>query len=147
MLSGHHYWNLEAYQETQDLVGHYAQFPASKFVATDGDLIPNGQLSDVTGTPMDFRKANSIGRGINGTTSGEFCGTGGCNGIFDPEVPIPRKKDQGGASKVYDDHSCVVIESESLIDAINNPEFGVDQIYGPQRPYNWEATYVFSTLT
>ncbi|KAG6833900.1 hypothetical protein H0H87_007911 [Tephrocybe sp. NHM501043] len=183
MLSGHHYWNLEAYQETQDLVGHHAQFQASKFVTTDGDLIPSGQLSDVTGTPMDFRKAKSIGGDINATASGAFCGTDcvgfdncwvldkndfkkpvfsvwsvnsgikldiitnqpaiqvySCNGIFNPEVPIPRKKDQGGPSTVYENHSCMVIESESIIDAINNPEFGVDQIYGPRRPYNWEAT-------
>ncbi|KAG6911230.1 hypothetical protein DXG01_003097 [Tephrocybe rancida] len=188
MLSGHHYWNLEAYQETQDLVGHHAQFQASKFVATDGQLIPNGQLSDVAGTPMDFRKAKSIGADINATASAEYCGTGcvgfdncwvldkndfkkpvfsiwsvnsgikldiitnqpaiqvySCNGLASPEVPVPRKKDQGGPTKGYENHSCIVIESESIIDAINNPEFGIDQIYGPRRPYNWEATYVFST--
>lgn len=82
MLSGHHYWNLEAYQETQDLVGRYAQFDASKFVATDGALIPTGQLTDVSGTPMDFRKAKSIGGSINATATGAFCGTG-CVGFDD----------------------------------------------------------------
>ncbi|KAG6821584.1 hypothetical protein H0H93_000093 [Arthromyces matolae] len=76
MLSGHHYWNLEAYEETQDLVGHHAQFQASKFVTTDGTLIPNGQLTNVAGTPMDFRKAKSIGGSINATASAEYCGTG-----------------------------------------------------------------------
>lgn len=246
MLSGHHYWNFEAYQETQDLVGHHAQFGASKFVATDGQLIPNGKLTDVSGTPLDFRKAKSIGSSINATAAGEYCGTGAfqstssflfwlnvsskgcvgfdncwlfdkndfkkpvfsiwsvnsgikylrflflekllcayiiipgwtssptnqlsrfvpsftvpctlthltnkneqiysCNGIFDPALPIPRKKTQGGPQTTYADHSCVVIESESVIDAINNPEFGVDQIFGPKRPYNWEASYIFSTL-
>ncbi|KAF8076540.1 galactose mutarotase-like domain-containing protein [Lyophyllum atratum] len=189
MLSGHHYWNLEAYQETQDLVGHHAQFDASKFVATDGTLIPNGQLTDVSETPMDFREAKSIGGSINATAAGAFCGTGcvgfdncwvfdkndskkpvfsmwsvnsgikldlitnqpalqiySCNGIFNATRPIPRKKDQGGPQTAYENHSCVVIESESIIDAINNPEFGVDQIYGPTRPYNWEATYVFSRV-
>jgi len=189
MLSGHHYWNLEAYEETQDLVGHYVQFDASKFVATDGALIPTGQLTDVSGTPMDFRKAKSIGGSVNATASEGFCGAGcvgfdncwvfddndskkpvfsiwsvnsgirldiitnqlalqiySCNGIFNPALPIPRKKEQGGPQTNYENHSCVVIESESIIDAINNPEFGVDQIYGPTRPYTWEATYVFSTV-
>lgn len=40
----------------------------------------------------------------------------------------------------------MVIEAESIIDAINNPEFGVDQIYDPARPYSWEASYVFTTV-
>lgn len=76
MLSGHHYWNLEAYQETQDLNGHYAQFNSSKIVATDGLLIPNGSYVEVAGTALDFRKAKSIGKGINDTTGHDYCGTG-----------------------------------------------------------------------
>lgn len=189
MLSGHHYWNLEAYQESQDLNAHYAQFHASRFVATDGNLIPTGELRTVNNTPMDFRKARSVGLSILEISSGEFCGTGcvgfdncllfdkvkdqkpafsmwnnnsgikldiftnqpalqvyTCNGIFNATLPIPRKKSQGGPSGIYTDHSCIVIENESVIDAINNPEFRVNQIYGPGRPYNWEASYVFSTL-
>jgi aldose 1-epimerase len=76
MLSGHHYWNLEAYQESQDLVGHHAQFQSSKFVATDGHLIPTGQLRDVQNTPLDFRKSKSIGSSIPATAAEQFCGTG-----------------------------------------------------------------------
>jgi len=189
MLSGHHYWNLEAYQESQDLINHFAQFEASKFVATDGLLIPTGQLSTVAGTPMDFRKAKSIGASIPATAEAQFCGTGcvgfdncwvydavdeekpafsiwsnlsgikldiftnqpalqvyTCNGIFNASLPIPRKTTQGGPDSIYADHSCVVIENESLIDAINNPEFGVNQIFGPERAYDWESSYVFSTI-
>ncbi|TFK43402.1 galactose mutarotase-like domain-containing protein [Crucibulum laeve] len=189
MLSGHHYWNLEAYQESQDLIGHHAQFQASKFVATDGQLIPTGKLEDVSGTAMDFRKAKSIGVSIPETAAAQFCGSGcvgfdncwvfdnaqtkkpalsvwsvnsgikldiftnqaalqiySCNGIFNASLPIPRKKSQGGPIATYADHSCIVIENESLIDAINNPEFGVNQIYGPLRPYVWDASYVFSNL-
>lgn len=52
MLSCHQYWNLEAYQETQDLVGHFAEFEASKIVSTNGLLIPNGQTTPVQGTPL-----------------------------------------------------------------------------------------------
>lgn len=69
-----------------------------------------------------------------------------CNGIFNETLPIPRKQSQGGPPNIYTDHSCMVIEAESIIDAINNPEFGVDQIYDPARPYSWEASYVFTTV-
>jgi len=68
-----------------------------------------------------------------------------CNGVASP-VAIPRKKDQGGPSTTYADHSCLVIEQESWIDAINNPNFGINQIFGPERDFNWESTYAFSTI-
>jgi len=44
------------------------------------------------------------------------------------------------------DHSCVVIEQEGYIDAINNPEWRQNQIFGPTRPYEWHATYSFSNI-
>ncbi|KAH9914489.1 galactose mutarotase-like domain-containing protein [Epithele typhae] len=196
MLSAHQFWNLEAYQETQDLRGHVVQINSSKIIATDGNLIPNGSFIEVEGTPLDFRTATSIGDQINATAAAQYCGTGcvgfdnawiydtedpsvsspfsiwstnsgiklevvtnqpalqiySCNGIFSAADPVPRKAAQGGnatdpaASAVYENHSCVVLEQESFLDAINNPEFGVDQIYGPARPYFWHASYRFSVL-
>ena len=76
MLTGHHFWNLEAYAETQDLVGHHAQFSAGRVVATDSILVPNGKTIDVGGTPLDFRKAKSIGESINATKPFGYCGNG-----------------------------------------------------------------------
>ncbi|KAE9410195.1 galactose mutarotase-like protein [Gymnopus androsaceus JB14] len=186
MLSGHHYWNLEAYQESDDLGAHFVQFNSSKYVETDGNLIPTGVLGSIEGTPLDFNAAKSLGDSINQTTAGEFCGTG-CVGfdncwIYDdpgltstpkfsiwdtnsgikldiisnqPALQIytcnsvanvPRKVDQGGPLANYTDHSCLVIEQESYIDAVNNPDFGIDPIYGPDRPYVWESTYKFSVV-
>lgn len=69
-----------------------------------------------------------------------------CNGLYNATLPIGRKTSQGGHLSHYTQHSCIVIEQESIIDAINNPEFGVDQIYGPGRDYTWEATYAFSVV-
>ncbi|EIN10310.1 galactose mutarotase-like protein [Punctularia strigosozonata HHB-11173 SS5] len=189
MLSGHHYWNLEAFEESADLDAHFAQFPSSRVVGTDGILIPTGELLEVEGTPLDFRKAKSIGAAINQTAGLDYCGTGcvgfdncwvydehdekkpvfslwstnsgirldvttnqpalqvyTCDGIFNASLPIPRKADQGGPSEFYTDHSCLVVEQESWIDAINQPEWGIDQIYGPKRDYNWESTYAFSVI-
>ncbi|KAF5390721.1 hypothetical protein D9757_002662 [Collybiopsis confluens] len=200
MLSGHNYWNFEAFKETQDLVGHFAQFKSSKYVATDGILIPTGELVPVKGTPLDFNTAKSIGGSINATAAGQTCGTGcvgfdncwiydehdasepalsiwsvnsgiklevttnqvalqvnnirmiilfiidinaqiyTCNGFPD----IPRKADQGVGH--YTDHSCFVLEQEDYIDGINHPEFGRNQIYGPERPYEWKSSYKFSVL-
>ncbi|KAJ7639003.1 galactose mutarotase-like domain-containing protein [Roridomyces roridus] len=187
MLSCHHFWNLEAYEESEDLSGHWAQFPSSKFIATNGNLIPNGLTTDVTGTAMDFRQPRNFAQGIAETNGTQVCGTGcvgydnawvydkhdaskpvfsmwntnsgikldvttdqvalqiySCNGVENP--PAARKVDQGGPDKIYLDHSCLVIEQESWIDGINNPQFPVDQIFGPLRPYTWESSYQFSVI-
>ncbi|KZV99630.1 galactose mutarotase-like protein [Exidia glandulosa HHB12029] len=184
MLSGHHYWNLEAYAESQDLVGHVGQWAASKVIDADSLLIPTGDLIDVTGNALDFRKATSVGVALE---NGVWCGPGctgfdnawvydnndgkkpifslwsvnsgirmdvttnqpalqiyTCNGIWSATNPIPRKKSQGKGH--YVNHSCIVVEQESWIDAINNPQWGIDQIYGPGKDYVWDATYAFSVV-
>ncbi|PLW47722.1 hypothetical protein PCANC_11471 [Puccinia coronata f. sp. avenae] len=72
-----------------------------------------------------------------------------CNSIlsFDPRVkPIPRKKSQMGPHAIYENFSCIVIEQQGLIDAINHPEWNVDDIHGPDKPYEWNSVYEFSTI-
>lgn len=73
MLSGHHYWNLEAYVESQDLVGHIGQWAASRVIDADSLLIPTGDFIDVTGKALDFRKATSVGAALE---NGVWCGPG-----------------------------------------------------------------------
>lgn len=71
-----------------------------------------------------------------------------CSGINSPSKgSIPRKRSHGGdgtLDKIYDNYSCVVLEMEDYIDGINHPEWGRDQIYGPDRNYTWNAQYKFS---
>ena len=69
-----------------------------------------------------------------------------CDGINNGTLHIPRKKDQGGPGTFYDNHSCLVIEQESAIAAINYPSWNIDQIYGPNRPYQWNAEYAFTVV-
>ncbi|KAH8916612.1 galactose mutarotase-like protein [Atractiella rhizophila] len=71
-----------------------------------------------------------------------------CNGIN--STAIPRKKSQGGPEAGnYDYQTCIVLEQESWIAAINNPQWGIDQIYGPGTKngeyYTWWAHHKFST--
>ncbi|KAF7292356.1 hypothetical protein HMN09_01219600 [Mycena chlorophos] len=69
-----------------------------------------------------------------------------CNGIFNASNPIPRKADQGGPNAYYEDHSCIVLEQQGYIDAVNNPQWGYNPIYGPLRDYEWHSTYTFSVV-
>jgi hypothetical protein len=74
--------NLEAYEESQDLVHHFTEFKASRIIATDGILIPTGNLTDIRNTPADFHKSKSLGNAIQQTQAGEFCGTGALFSLY-----------------------------------------------------------------
>lgn len=76
-----------------------------------------------------------------------------CPGVNNPSKgSIPRKQVHGGkvgnniGDVVYDNYECVALEMEDYIDGINQPEWGRNQIYGPDRPYHWKSTYTFSTV-
>ncbi|QRW05791.1 galactose mutarotase-like protein [Ceratobasidium sp. AG-Ba] len=57
-----------------------------------------------------------------------------------------RKAVHGGPPLIYDKYSAVAIEPEGYLDAINNPEWNVDQIYYPGRDFKWATTYQFSVV-
>ncbi|GJE96237.1 galactose mutarotase [Phanerochaete sordida] len=182
MLTQHIYWNLDAFQGSENILNHHLHVDASRVVEVDGDAIPTGNFINVAGTPWDFRTPQKIDYRFNETVG--LCG-GGCSGydhcwIYDnseetkPGVSLwsdvsgirldittnnpatqvytaywlntPRKKVHGGPSLNYTSYSAVAIEQEGYIDAINTPEWGVNQIYGPDRDYTWATTYQFSTV-
>ncbi|TFK98452.1 galactose-1-epimerase [Pterulicium gracile] len=58
----------------------------------------------------------------------------------------PRKAAHGGPSEVYSAWAGVAIEQQGYVAAINTPEFGQDQIYGPDRPFEWTTVYKFSQM-
>ncbi|KAI0784444.1 galactose mutarotase-like protein [Abortiporus biennis] len=182
MLTQHIYWNLDAFQGSQDILSHHLHVDSSKVVAVDSNAVPTGDFIDVASTPFDFRTPKKIGDAWNSTVG--LCGDG-CQGfdscwIYDhdestkpgvtlwsdvsgikldittenPAVQVytafwlntPRKVVHGGPSLNYTKWTAVAIEQEGYIDAINTPEWGVDQIYGPGKDYSWSSTYKFSTV-
>jgi aldose 1-epimerase len=63
-LTNHSYFNLAGHN-SGDVLNQKVMVYADKFTPTDDDLIPTGELRDVTGTPMDFRKLKTIGQDID----------------------------------------------------------------------------------
>jgi aldose 1-epimerase len=62
-LTQHTYFNLNGGKT--DILSHEIAINADKIVAVNENLIPTGELRDVTNTPFDFRKPTVIGARIN----------------------------------------------------------------------------------
>ena len=63
-LTNHSYFNLSGHN-SGSVLDHRLWIKANQFTPTTPDLIPTGEIWDVTGTPMDFRTFKSIGQDIN----------------------------------------------------------------------------------
>lgn len=61
-LTNHSYFNLAG---QGNILKHQLMLNADQFTPVSADLIPTGEILDVDYTPMDFRKATSIGERMN----------------------------------------------------------------------------------
>jgi aldose 1-epimerase len=62
-LTQHTYFNL-AGEGSGSVEGHRLRIPAGSITTVDSELIPDGSLTDVTGTPFDFRDQKPLGRDL-----------------------------------------------------------------------------------
>lgn len=67
---------MDGYNGSSNLDNHFVQTHASRYIQTDGILIPNGTIANTSGTPLDFSTAKSLGAAINETNGLSLCGTG-----------------------------------------------------------------------
>ncbi|TAH75049.1 MAG: galactose mutarotase [Anaerolineaceae bacterium] len=63
-LTNHSYFNLSGHN-SGSILDHKLWINSDQFTPTRDDLIPTGEIRDVEGTPMDFRKLKRIGDNIN----------------------------------------------------------------------------------
>jgi aldose 1-epimerase len=63
-LSNHSYFNLGV-SDDGDILDHVVELNADYFTPVNGEMIPNGELREVTGTPMDLRRPTRIGDHID----------------------------------------------------------------------------------
>ena len=63
-LTNHSYFNLSGY-ETGNILDTIVWINAEQFTPVRKGIIPTGEIRDVAGTPMDFRKPRAIGQEIH----------------------------------------------------------------------------------
>lgn len=62
-MTNHSYFNLNGHA-SGNVLEQEVWIDADAYTRADAESIPTGELTDVTGTPMDFRKKKAIGRDI-----------------------------------------------------------------------------------
>jgi len=94
-LTNHAYFNLAGHG-AGEILGHDVWINADKFTPINGEGIPNGEISDVRGTPLDFTSPKTIGQGLASDHEQIRCGRG-----FDHNWVLNNKQGElGVAAKV-----------------------------------------------
>ncbi len=153
-FANHSYWNLDG---SRRFDGHSLQIKADHFLPTTADFTPTGEVLDVTGTDMDFRKARRIEAQapaldhnfclsqsdqplrdvliLTGQTGVQMTMATTASGlqVYDGRGPARPGKD------IYEG---LAVEAQSWPDAPNNPGFPSIKIT-PDAPYHQTTVWRF----
>ena len=149
-LTNHCYWNLRG-ADSGCALDHKLRINARKYLVTDEHLTPTGEMAEVAGTPMDFRKLKAVGAHIRANFPALVYGKGydNCWVIDNEEAVILKeavsgrkltvKTDQPGVQIYtgnwltgcpvnrsglrYLDYDGIAIEAQGLPDAPNHSNF------------------------
>lgn len=162
-LTNHSYFNLDGH-DSPTVHDHIMQICSDKITAVDENLIPTGELSDITGTPFDFRTPKSIGQDIKSTGDGYDH-----NYVLDnPGVAAIVSSQKSGISMTvktnspgiqlytanfldgsvvgkgvsYKKQSAFCLETQLYPDCVNKPEFPTP-IVTAQKPQEFFTEFVF----
>ncbi len=167
-MTHHSYFNLAGH-DAGDVLDQELTIPSDQTVDIDDKLIPSGQINDVTGTPLDFRTAKSIGRQIKEAPlmydhSFLVRGGGGQRTLVatahdaksgraldvltdQPVIHLYTtchlKDEQGAERAVYQSEQGFCLEAQHMGDSPNRPEFPSTVLH-PGETYRSTTTYRFS---
>jgi len=167
-LTNHSYFNLNG--AAKEVYDHELCIPASRYVVTDLDLIPTGEIGSVEGGPLDFRSPKLIGKDINEVEGGfDLCyvvegdgrepslaarvvhqESGRCMETFTTEPGIQFYSSnfladiRGKGGTPYRKHLALCLEAQHFPDTPNQPDFP-STLLRPGETYNQRTIYKFTS--
>lgn len=126
-LTNHAYFNLSGYQQG-NIGTHQLWLNAEKINAIDPELIPTGELTDVEGSPYDFRKMKSLGEAISSSHPDVRYLDGFDNNFVLADYDGTLKKqatlvhpESGRIMNVYTDQPCIQVYTSNKIKPTAKP--------------------------
>ncbi len=136
-LTNHSYFNLNGFA-SGTVLDHTVWMDADRYLPTDADLIPTGEIRNVSGTTFDFRTTKTIGKDFAPDNDNDQKLAGGydhCMVFTNNETNAMQKRirlsseQSGRYMEVITDRPCVQFYTANFL---NNAEFPLKGGY-PQR--------------
>lgn len=168
-LTNHSYFNLAGHDHPEKAMDQTLMMPARHFTPCDVHSIPTGELREVDGTPMDFRRPKPLGQDIGADYEPlqlqggydhnfeVFCAP--CAVLSDPhsgrtmavitDCPGVQLYTANGTNETgkggihYGKRSGVCLETQFYPDSVNHPEWK-QPFTKANTPYHSETIYQFS---
>ncbi|QNS06442.1 aldose epimerase family protein [Streptomyces xanthii] len=159
-LTNHTYWNLGGTDgKAGSAAGHAVRIDGGRVTMADGDLVPTGELLDVTGTRFDFRAPRTAGSGYDhnyvldkGVTARavEVAGlhdpvSGRTLGVATTEPGLQLyTADHFDAALPFEPGAGIALETQHFPDSPNRPEFP-STVLRPGEVFRSRTVYTFGT--
>ncbi|MCR4925657.1 MAG: galactose mutarotase [Clostridiales bacterium] len=136
-LTNHSYFNLNGYNHS-DICNHIMSVCARKYLPTDENNVPTGEIESVENTPFDFRIAKPIGEAIesdfeqikkcNGIDH-NFCLRQKCRDMNVPAIILAEGK-SGIKMSVYTDQTGIQIYTGNFLDGTGKNSSSISKYSG-----------------